>query len=135
MEFGRKQSLKSKSGFIILEALICLAVLAILLPFTYKVVLQARKNYHFTLLRERASQLANFELSKLETQVLKGYFDMEEIKSKYEFHLDQQITDEAEGLKKISVQVTWQTSDGPQAYSLQEWVFLNRVEKSKERLG
>lgn len=128
-----KKTSESKSGFVILEALVCLAILAILLPLTYRTVLQARKHYHLILLKERASQIANFELSKLETQVLKKYSVIEEIEPKHEFNLDHEIKEEAAGLKKISVFVNWQTLQGPQSYFIEGYVFSD--EKSKEKLG
>jgi type II secretory pathway pseudopilin PulG len=120
----------SMSGFILLEALICLAILAILLPLAHKTFLRGWKNYQYTLLRQKAVQLANFELSKLETKILKGHFENWEAEVGREFSFDANIVEQNAGLKKISVDVRWQTSEGPQIYSLQEWIFSNPTKES-----
>jgi len=124
-----------KSGFVLLETVVCLAVLGILFPLTQKCVLFLSQKFQYTRLRLQAVQIARTELSRMESQL-----ELRNTDEKYEgvftrsekgFLIESEIKMLEITLRKMTVQVQWQFRENPETYMLSElYIPLQKNEKN-----
>lgn len=109
----------------LLETLVCLAILGILFPITQKYVLFLHQKFQKARLRLQAVQVAYAGLSHLEARLeLKNTGEnYEELsaRSETEFSVKSEIQQAELMLQKMTVQVEWQYRGEPETYALNEF--------------
>lgn len=113
-------------GFILLEALICLAVLAIVLPMAQSFLMKMQMRFSLTQREEKALFMAKFELSKAETEFIYGKFILPDASGSGDekFSMSTQTEDFGNHLKKVTVNLNWQTPSGVEKYKIAEKMVL-----------
>lgn len=126
---GSKRSFHCQ-GFILLEAILSLGILAILLPSAYQFLQNQIFQYHELQLEEEAGLLAQIELAKIESEVLIGQAPLEKhfdcpsrSVENIHFNFSCKVSVEGPALRKIQVQIYWQARRGLAGDSLEEFFY------------
>lgn len=124
-----------KSGFILLETLICLAILGILFPLTQKYIAALYQDFQNSKLKMRVVEIACLELSRMESSLELGedlkerekYSSREEIN----FLIQSEIEQVEFPLYKMTVHIQWQIQGKPQYYDLNQFYIPSQKEEEK----
>ncbi len=113
----------SHHGFILLEAIICLAILLIILPSAYTFLIQTRKNWQLTQQQEYAILIAKNEILKSEIELNQDIKNVD-FTPVYDsrFQINQSIEDRNSDLKKITVEISWNSPQGRKKYEASQLI-------------
>jgi hypothetical protein len=120
---------------VLLETLVCLAVLGIIFPLTQKYIMFSYQKFHKARLKLQAVQIARAELSRLEAR-LELENDAEEYEGAYTrletgFVIQSKIRAAERMLREMTVQVEWQYREKPETYALRElYIPAQKAEKN-----
>ncbi len=104
-------------GFILLEAIICLAILLIILPSAYTFFTQTRKNWVLTQQQEQAILISKNEILKTEAELTQGIKNIDFIPIyDSKFQVTHSMEDVNQHLKKIAIEVSWNSPQGRKKY-------------------
>lgn len=112
-------------GFILLETLICLAVLAILLPFGHAVFINGFKKYHETSFKRTAALIAREQMTIAEMELFKKSIfppDTENRVKNQQWIAERMIVNEKGALKNVRITIRNRNLIKNSKYVLEEWI-------------